>query len=116
MKKAIQNHCLRTVRLLLCIFVFYCSSCSNSRRLSHKSLETSKPILQVVIRESDLFSFMEKTQELNLIPVDFQQRKQGDQNRESNEFWVTFRFVTKVEFLVGRSEIISTGLVSKIVH
>ncbi|KQC02045.1 hypothetical protein [Pedobacter sp. Hv1] len=116
MKKNIINRCLQTAKLLLCLFVFYCSSCKSLRRFDQGALETSKPILQVAVRESDLPFFIEKIQELNLVPIDFQQRMPDTQNGETKEFWITFRFFTKNAFLVGRSEIMTTGLVSKIIH
>ncbi|MCY1245759.1 hypothetical protein D9M72_589280 [compost metagenome] len=116
MKKGIRKCCSRTAKLLLCLFVFYCSSCSSLRRLDQKGLETSQPVLQVAVRESDILSFVERIHELNLVPMDVQQRTSTSENRDTKEFWITFRFTSKKDFLMGRSEIMSTGLVSKIVH
>lgn len=115
MKKIIRNCCLRTAKLLLCLLVFLCS-CSSSKKLDYKAIKTSQPILQIAISESDLPLFIQRIQELNFVPIDLQQRLPDVQNRETKEFWITFRFFTKKELLVGRSEIMSTGLVSKVIH
>lgn len=114
MKKIIQICCLWTDKLLLCLFVFYCSGCSSFRRLDREALAASQPILRVAVSESDFPLFMQRIQELKLVPMDLQQRMQTSQNKEFEEFWVTFRFLTKNAFLVARSEIISTGMVKKI--
>ncbi|WP_316786565.1 hypothetical protein [Pedobacter frigiditerrae] len=114
MKKEILCNCLWVAKLLLCLFVFCCSSCSHLRHLAYKADETSRQILRVAVSGSDFPLFMQRIQESKLVPMDLQKKYAKSQYMEFEEFWVTFCFVTRNAFLVGRWEIISTGMVIRI--
>lgn len=116
MIKIILNNYLRIVRLLLCLLILYCSSCSSLRIEDKKFNEVAQPVFKVIISEQDYPFFIRKIQELNINPIDMQMKVNETQNEAEKLFWMSFRFTSKKEFLVGRSEIMSTGLVSKIVH
>lgn len=112
----ILNNYLRIAQLLLCLLVLYCSSCSSLRIEDKKFNKLAQPLFKVVIYEQDYSFFIQKLQELNINPIDMQMKVNETQNETEKLFWVSFRFTSKKDFLVGRSEIMSTGLVSKIVH
>lgn len=116
MIKIVHLSYLRTAQLLLCLLILYCSSCSSLRIEDKKFNELAQPIFKVVIYEQDYPFFIQKLQELNINPIDMQMKVNDTQNETEKLFWMSFRFTSKKDFLVGRSEIMSTGLVSKIVH
>ncbi len=113
MKIMIPSNCLWADKLLLCLLVFHCLGCSSLRRLDHRTLKSSHPTLQIAISESDFPLFIQRIQELNLVPMDLKQGMQIPQNSQTEEFWVTFRFATKNALLMARSEILSTGMVRR---
>lgn len=100
------DNCLRTVKLLLCFVVLYCSSCSGLRIKD----EISYSILKVSVCEQDFPEFMKCMKELNIKVIDVVPVVDDSNLR----FSVLFRFTTKDEFLLGRFEILSTGLVKQI--
>ncbi len=116
MKKIIGLNYFRIVQLLLCLFALYSSSCCSLRIQDKRFNEEAQPIFKVVIYEQDYPIFIKKLQGLNINPIDMQMEVNKTQNETKKLFWVSFRFTSKKDFLVGRSEIMSTGLVSKIIH
>lgn len=108
-KNSLNNY-LWIVQLMLGFFILFCSSCGSLRLEEEKFNEVSKPILRVVICEQDYPFFIQKIQELNIKPIDMQMKV----NEIEKLFWVTFRFTSKKDFVFGRSEILSTGLVKQI--
>lgn len=95
MKSVISTNCLRAVKPLFWLLVVCCLSCGSLNKLNIDSIETSQPLLQVAIGGNEFSLFMKRIQELNLVPVDVQQRIPNLENVAANEFFVTFRFVTQ---------------------
>lgn len=110
MIKVIQNHCLRTVKLLLCLFVLYGSSCSSLSIKDRTVSEMPYSTLKVRVCERDFILFMKTMKELNITAIDVKPIVDDPYMSCS----VLFKFLTKNDFLRGRSEILSTGLVTQI--
>jgi|GEM_PF-3229608 len=70
----------------------------------------SHSTLNVGVCEQDFLQFMKRMEELNITAIDVKQTV----NYPSIRFLILFKFSTKEDFLLGRSEILSTGLVKQI--
>lgn len=110
----IGNCCLKAAKLLLCLYVVFGSSCSNLRYLDQKTKASSKPIVQVAIKESDLPLFMEMVQQLNLRPIQIREEVFVVSDAGAKEFWITFQFTGRGDFLVASSKIAGLGMVKAI--
>lgn len=110
MKKIIELNYFRIVRLFLCLFIIYSSSCSSLRIEDKKFVEMPYSILKVGVCEQDFLQFMKRMKELDITAIDVISVVDDPCIR----FSFLFRFTTKDDFLFGRSEILSTGLVTKI--
>lgn len=110
MIKIIKTRNLRIAQLLLCLFVLYSSSCSSLRIEEKKFSEVTYLTLKVGVCEQDFIQFMKTMKELNITAIDVKPVVDDPSMR----FSVLFKFSAKDDFLLCRSEILSTGLVKQL--
>ncbi len=113
--KSIENCFFRAAELLLCLVMCCLLSCSSLKKLDESGERRALgQVLQVAICESDLSVFLQKVQLRNLTVFDVRPGIASQENSEATEIWITFRFVSNAGLSTGSSEVMSTGLVKRI--
>lgn len=114
MKKVIQNCCLWTVKLLLCLFIFGFAGCSILKMEKGYGVQHKESVLQLAVNENDFSAFNQRIQELGLVAVDFRPLVTNIIGGENNEFWVTFRFASENALIRSYVSLMSNGSVRRI--
>lgn len=111
MNEEIKN-CLRTVQLLLCLFV--CMGCSSVKNKKYSPYEKTNLILKIILSENDIPIFYQRIKEFNLSPINARYAAINSENAEVKEICFSFQFSNPTDFLRYRSEILSIGIVRQI--